>query len=147
MGCQQPLRPSADRTPTVVHRVQCACQVQRETMIGGEPVGGELTLPTDRSVDRGTEHHRQSDEGQRSADRPLTLLQGMDHGHGHPGDHDDGQSGPGLAPLRRSSSLGIAPPLLYLSLVSDEAGLPPGTRCRVEELGGEFRARTVLGRR
>ena len=72
-------------------------QIQWEAMIGGEPVGGELGPAADRSVRHRTEHRCQPDEGQHSADHPLALLQGVDHGHGQPGDQDDGKPGPRLA--------------------------------------------------
>jgi hypothetical protein len=101
MGGHQ-LRPSAGPTTAIVHRVQCdrvqcAGQLQREAVVGGEPVGGELGLSADRGVGQWTEHRRQPDEGQHSPDHPLALEQGTRHGHDDSGDHDDDPSAPGLA--------------------------------------------------
>jgi hypothetical protein len=99
----------AGSAPAAIQRMERGSQLQRETVVCGEPVGGELALPADHSADRGTQHRRQPDEGQHSADRPLTLLQGVDHSHDHPGDHHDGKSGPRLAARQALAAPGQHP--------------------------------------
>src|SRR4051812_49837983 len=55
VGRQKPPRPSAGSAPAVIQRMEGGSQFQREAVVCDEPVGGELALPADRSVNRGTE--------------------------------------------------------------------------------------------
>jgi hypothetical protein len=55
VGGQKPPRPSGGRTSAVVQGVERGGQLQREAVVGGEAVGGELGLPADHGVGQGTE--------------------------------------------------------------------------------------------